>query len=68
MDGSRGYNAKWNVREKPIPYDFTHMWNLKNKINEHRKKRDKPRNRLLTIESKLMVTRGELGGEDGWNR
>ena len=37
------------------------MWNLKNKINEHRKKRDKPRNRLLTIESKLMVTRGEAG-------
>ena len=27
------------------------------------KKRGKPRNRLLTIEKKLMVTRGELGGE-----
>ena len=22
------------VRERQIPYDFTHMWNLKNKTNE----------------------------------
>lgn len=30
-----------------IPYDFTHMWNLKNKTNDHRgKKRGKLRNRL----------------------
>ena len=35
MDGPRGYYAKWNkaVRERKIPYDFTYMWNLKNKIN-----------------------------------
>ena len=26
------------------------------------KKRDKVRNRLLNIENKLMVTRGDLGG------
>ena len=27
--------AKWNkpVRERQIPYDFTHMWNLMNKLN-----------------------------------
>ena len=39
------------------------MRNLRNKTNEQRKKRerDKPRNRLLTIENKLMVTRGEVG-------
>ena len=31
-------------REKQIPYNFTHMWNLRNKANEQReKKRDKPK-------------------------
>ena len=25
-------------REKQIPYDFTHMWNLRNKTNKQRKK------------------------------
>ena len=52
-----------SVRQKQIPYDFTHMGNLRNKTNEQRKKRerDKPRNRLLTLENKLMVTRGEIG-------
>ena len=36
MDGPRGYYAKWNKsdKERQIPYDFTHMWNLKNKINK----------------------------------
>ena len=29
---------------------------------EERKERGKTRNRLLTIENKLMVTRGEVGG------
>ena len=23
------------VRERQIPYDFTHMWNLRNKIDEY---------------------------------
>ena len=33
MDGPREHYAKWNksVRERQIPYDFTHMWNLMNK-------------------------------------
>ena len=31
------------------------MWNLRNKTNEQRgEKRGKPRNRLLTLENKLM--------------
>ena len=32
MDGARSYYAKQNksVRERQIPYGFTHMWNLKN--------------------------------------
>ena len=36
MDGPRKYYAKWNKsdRERQIPYDFTYMWNLKNKTNE----------------------------------
>ena len=35
MDGPGEYYAKWNkpVREKQIPYDFTHTWNLVNKLN-----------------------------------
>ena len=35
VDGTR---AKWykSVRERQIPYDFTYMWNLRNKTDEHR--------------------------------
>ena len=33
---------------------------------ERERERGKPRKRLLTIENKLMVTRGEVGG-DGLN-
>ena len=36
MDGTRVYYAKRNklVRKRQIPYDFTHMCNLRNKTNE----------------------------------
>ena len=36
MDGPGEYYAKWNkaVREKHIPYDFTHIWNLMNKLDQ----------------------------------
>ena len=56
-----------SVRERQITYDFTHIWSLRNKTNKRKKKREegKPRNRgVLAIKSKLMVTRGEVGG--GW--
>ena len=35
MDGPGEHYAKWNkpVRERQISYDFTHMWNLMNKLN-----------------------------------
>ena len=35
MDGPEEYYAKWNkpVRERQIPYDFTYLWNLMNKLN-----------------------------------
>ena len=38
------------------------MWNLRNKTNEQREKRerDKPRNRSLSKENKMLV-RGEVG-------
>ena len=34
MDGPEEHYAKWNqpIRERQIPYDFTHMWNLMNKL------------------------------------
>ena len=39
------YNAKQNkpVRERQTPYDFTPMWNLRNKTNEQRKKGERER-------------------------
>ena len=64
------YYAKRNksIRQRQIPYDFTHMWNLRNKTDEHRgrgKKGEREGNhkRLLTIENKLRVTGGEESGE-----
>ena len=69
VDGAREYNAKWNksFRERQIPYDFTYMWNLRNKTSEQIKKRerDKPKNILLTAENKLIVRRGEVRGKMG---
>ena len=38
------------------------MWNLTNKMNNNNnKKRDKPKNLLLTIENKPVVSRREDG-------
>ena len=36
VDGARAYYAKQNksVRERQILYDFTHMWDLRNKTDE----------------------------------
>ena len=36
MDGTRDYHTKWSKpeRERQIPYDITHMWNLKYDANE----------------------------------
>lgn len=73
VDGTRDYNGKQNrsIRERQISYDFTHLQDLRNKRNKQRgkeRKRGKPRNRLLTLENTLMVTRGEVGegmGETG---
>ena len=53
----KGTYAKWNKsdRERQIPYDFTCMWNLKNKTNRNR-------NRPINTEKKTsgwVVARGE---------
>ena len=47
MAGPGGYYAKWNKsdRERQIPYDFTYMWNLKNKISEQTKQKQTHRYR-----------------------
>ena len=41
IDEAREYNAKPNksITERHIIYDFTHMWNLRNKTDEQRRKR-----------------------------
>ena len=44
MDGAGEYNAKRNksITERQILYDFTHLWNLKEKkqTNKEKKKRE----------------------------
>ena len=50
--------AKWNkaVRERQIPYGFTHMW------NQWTKKTNKQnRNRFIDTEKRLTAVRGEEG-------
>ena len=44
-----------------------HMQNLRNKQakGKRERERDKPRNRLIMIENKLMATRGEGHGRMG---
>jgi len=64
MDGSREYNAKQNksIRDRQRPYDFTHMWNLRDKTNEQTKKK----HTLKYRERTGGCQRG--GGEDEQNR
>ena len=47
-NGPADYYAKWNkpVREGQIPYDFTHMWNLRNKNKQNRNGGNGHMNRL----------------------
>jgi len=39
MDGPGGYYDQWNKSDKEIqiPYVFTYMWNLKNRMNKYNK-------------------------------
>ena len=60
------------VNQRQIPYDFTNMWNLRNKTDEHmgmgdREERETNHKRLLAIENKLRIDgrRWEGDGLDG---
>ena len=37
MDRAREYYGNWNksIRERQIPYDLIHMWNLRKKTDKH---------------------------------
>ena len=63
MDGPRDYHTKWSEseRERQIPDDITYMWNLRHKGTYLRN-----RNRLMDIENRLVVAKGEgEWGRDG---
>ena len=69
MDGTRKCNEQnESVRERQIPYDFTPMWNLRNKTNgqmrwELEKERERNYERLLKTEKKLRVSEGRWVGD-----
>ena len=58
MDGPIGHYAKWNKSDREIQtlYDFTYMWNPKNRTNEYTKQN---RNRLIDTENKMVVNKEE---------
>ena len=43
VGGTRGYYAKQNksIRERQLSYDLIHMWNLRHKIGNHRRREGK---------------------------
>ena len=47
MNGPRGYCVKWSKsdRERQMPYDFTYVWNLKNRINKQTEQKQTHRHR-----------------------
>ena len=66
VDGAGKYNAKWSQSEKDKYHMISLMWSLRNKRTK--KKRDKQKTRLLTLDNKLTVTREDAGngiGETG---
>ena len=63
------YYAEKNmpVRERQVPYGFSHMWNLRSKTDEHMgegKKRERETNhkRLLKTENKQRFDGGRAWG------
>ena len=57
--------SEMSVRERQTSYDFTHMWNLRNKTDEHMvggKREGNNHERLLKIENKLRVDGGRRVG------
>ena len=69
VDGARDYDAKQykSVRERQIPYDFTQMWNLRNKTNEQRKEGERERERERETEKQTLNYREQTDDyERGW--
>ena len=64
MDGPRDRPTERGKsdREKPLLYDITSMWHLKNGTNKLIYKT----NRVTDVENKLMVTRGEKRERINW--
>ena len=60
MDAPGECYVKWNkpVREREIPYDFTCIYNLINKINYQTKEK----------QNRLTAVRGEEGSRAAWQR
>ena len=73
MDGTGGYYAKQTqlIRERQLLYGFIHLWNIRNRKEDHRGKeeklngksseREKNHERLLTLGNELRVAGGEVG-------
>ena len=49
--------SEMSIREREIPYDFHSYMEFKNKWT----KKKRPKNVLLTIKKKPVVTRGDIG-------
>ena len=62
MDGPTDYHTQWSKsdRERQIPYDTIHMWNLK---KWYKWTYLWNRNRLRDTENKFMATKGKKWGE-----
>ena len=56
------------VRERQIPHDFTHMWNLRNKTNEPRGKikREGGKPRIKTFNCREQIDGYQQGA--GWGQ
>ena len=54
------WSKRESKRERQISYDITYLWNLKQWYKETYLQN---RNRLTDIENKLMVTKGQRGGD-----
>ena len=54
-------------QRREMPYDFTHLWNLGNKTNEHREKQKERerQNRKLTLNSREHTEGHQRGGRWG---
>ena len=61
MDGAREYILSEVSQRKTNTIWLPSYVAFKKQMSKGKKERDKPRNRLLTIEDKQMISRGEVG-------